>query len=82
MMMKDGNHGMHGGFCCPKGMNPGMCSGKPGCMSQDGMMKCCPDGMGKGMCGGNQECKSNDSTMKCCPKNMVCDSTKMPVQKK
>ena len=41
MMMKDCNHGMMGGFCCPKGMNKGMCSKRPGCMSQDSMMKGC-----------------------------------------
>ena len=76
MMMKDCNHGMQGGFCCPKGMDQGMGSGKP-----SGMMKCCPEGMDKGMCSGNQACMSHDSTMKCCPKHMECDSAKMPVQK-
>ncbi len=82
MMMKNCNHGMQGGFCSPKGMNQDMCSGKPGCMSHERLMKCCPEGMEKGMCSGNPECKSNDSTMKCCPKHMVCDSAKLPVQKK
>ena len=82
MMMKDCNHGMQGGFCSPKGMNRYMCSGKPGCMLHERMMKCCPEGMDKGMCSGKPDCKSNDSTMKCCPKHMVCDSAKLPVQKK
>jgi len=45
MMMKDCNHGMHGGFCCPQGMDKGICPGKPGCMSHDSMMKCCPKKM-------------------------------------
>ena len=82
MMMKDCNHGMQGGFCCPKPMDQGMCSGKPGCMSHEGMMKCCPGGMDKGMCSGDPACMPQDSTMKCCPKHMKCDSTKMPVQQK
>lgn len=82
MMMKDCNQGMPGGFFCPKGMDKGMCSGKPGCMSQESMMKCCPEGMDKGMCSGKTECMPNDSTMKCCPKSMKCDTTqKMPAQK-
>jgi hypothetical protein len=42
MMMKDCNHGIQAGFCCPKGMGKEMCSKKPGCMSSDSMMKCCP----------------------------------------
>jgi hypothetical protein len=41
MMMKGGHPGMPGAFCCPKGMDRGMCSGKPGCMPHDSMMKCC-----------------------------------------
>jgi len=42
MMMKDWHHGMHGGFCCPEGMDKGMCSKKPGCcMAHDSTMKCC-----------------------------------------
>jgi hypothetical protein len=41
MMMKDCNHGMQPGFCCPQGMEKGMCSKKPGCMPHDSMMKCC-----------------------------------------
>ena len=82
MMMKDCNHGMQGGFCCPKGMDQERCSEKTACMSHEGMMKCCPEGMDKGMCSGKQACMSQDSTMKCCPKHMEGDSTKMPVQKK
>ena len=45
MMMKDCNHGMHGGFCCPEGMDKGMCSKDPGCMPHDSAMKCCPEHM-------------------------------------
>jgi hypothetical protein len=45
MMMKDCNHGTQGGFCCPKGMDNGMCSKKPGCMPHDSTMKCCPNQM-------------------------------------
>jgi hypothetical protein len=45
MMMKDWNHGMHGGFCCPPSMDKGMCCKKPGCMSHDSMMKVCPKHM-------------------------------------
>jgi len=45
MMMKGCNPGMHAGFCCPQGMEKGMCSKGPGCMSQDSMMKCCPKHM-------------------------------------
>ena len=45
MMMKDCNPGMHGGFCCPPGMDKGMCLKKPCCMSRDSMMKCCPKRM-------------------------------------
>jgi len=84
MMMKDCNHGMQGGFCCPKGMGmgQGMCSGKPTCMSHDSMMKCCPKGMDQRICSGKSVCMSHDNTMKCCPKHMEGDSTKMPVQKK
>jgi hypothetical protein len=45
MMMKNCNHGMQGGFFCPKGMDNGMCFKKPCCMSHDSMMKCCPKRM-------------------------------------
>jgi hypothetical protein len=45
IMMKDCNHGMQGDFCCPKGMDNGMCSKRPGCMSNDSTMKCCPKHM-------------------------------------
>ena len=45
MMMKDCNHGMHGGFCCPPDMEKGMCCKKPGSMPHDSMMKCCRKGM-------------------------------------
>jgi len=82
MMMKDCNHGMQGGFCCPKGMDQERCSEKPANMSHEGMMKCCPEGMDKGMCSGKQACMPQDSTMKCCPKHMEGDSAKMPVQQK
>ena len=50
MMMKDWHHGMHGGFCCPEGMDKGMCSKNPGCMPHDCMMKCCPKHMGGDSC--------------------------------
>jgi hypothetical protein len=46
MMMKDCNHSMQGGFCCPKGMDKGMCSRRPVCMSHDSTMKCCAKHMG------------------------------------
>ena len=69
MMMKDCNHGMQGGFCCPKPMDQGMCCGKPACMPQDSTMKC----------GSPMKC---GSSMKCCPKQMEGDSAKMPVPKK
>lgn len=68
MMMKDCNHGMVGGLCCPQGMNKEMC--------------CKMQGMDKGMCGKMQGCMPHDSMMKCCPKHMEGDSTKMPVPKK
>ena len=42
MMMKDCNPVMHSGFCCPQGMNKGMCSKRLECMSHDSTMKCCP----------------------------------------
>lgn len=45
MMMKQCNHGMPGGFCCPQGMEKGMCPPRPGCMPHDSMMKCCPKHM-------------------------------------
>jgi hypothetical protein len=45
MMMKGGHHGMHGGMCCPEGMDKGMCPPMHGCMPHDSMMKCCPKGM-------------------------------------
>lgn len=82
MMMKDCNHGMHAGFCCPKGMGHGKCFGKPGCMPHDTAMKCCPEGMGKGMCFGKPGGMSHDSTMKCCPKHMEGEPARMPEQKK
>jgi hypothetical protein len=41
MMMKECNHGMRGGMCCPEGMGKGKCSDKPGCMGQDSTMKGC-----------------------------------------
>jgi hypothetical protein len=43
---------------------------------------CCPQCMDGGMCSKNPGCMPHDSLMKCCPKNMKCDSTRMPVQKK
>ena len=45
MMMKDCDHGMQGEFCCPQGMDKGMCSKRPGCMSHDSTMKGCPGHM-------------------------------------
>ena len=42
MMMKGWNHGMQGRFCCPPGMDKGMCFKRPGCMSHDSLMKSCP----------------------------------------
>ena len=45
MMMKNCCPGMHGVFCCPQGMDKGMCSQNAGCMSHDSMMKCCPKQM-------------------------------------
>jgi hypothetical protein len=41
MKMKDCNHGMQEGSCCPKDMDKEMCSKKPGCMSRDSTMKGC-----------------------------------------
>ena len=41
MVMKNCNHGMQGGLCCPQGMDKGMCPKRPGCMSHDSIMKCC-----------------------------------------
>ena len=82
MRMKDCDHGMQGGFCCPKGMEQGMCSGQPVCISHDSTMKCCPKGMNPGMCSGKPACMSHDSAMKCCPKHLEGDVAKMPVQKK
>jgi len=82
-MMQDCNHGgMQGGFCCPKGMHQGVCSGKPACMPNDSAMKCCPKGMGQGMFSGKPMGMSHDSTMKCCPKGTASECAKMPVQKK
>jgi hypothetical protein len=82
MMMKDCNHGTPGGFCCPNGMDMRMCSGGPGGMPHDSMMKCCPKGMDKGMCSGKPGCMPNDNMMKCCPKHMQGDSAKVPALKK
>ena len=45
MLMKDCNRGMQVDFCCPQGMDKGMCSKKPGCMSPDSIMKSCPKHM-------------------------------------
>jgi hypothetical protein len=45
MIMKDWHHGMHGGFCCPEGMDKGMCSKHPECVPHDSAMKCCPQHM-------------------------------------
>jgi len=45
MMMKECNHGMHHGFCCPQDMDKEMCCKKPGGMSHDSTMKCCPKHM-------------------------------------
>jgi hypothetical protein len=45
MMMKDCNHGMQGGSCCPQGMDKGMCFKKRGCMPHDSTMKGCPEHM-------------------------------------
>jgi hypothetical protein len=45
MMMKNCNHGMQGGFCCPPDMCKGMCCKKQECMSHDSMMKVCPKHM-------------------------------------
>ena|ERR1039457_1031542 len=42
MMMRGCNPGMQGGVCCPQGMDKGMCSKGPGCMSHDSTMKYCP----------------------------------------
>jgi hypothetical protein len=52
MMMKKCNHEMHGGFCCPEGMDKKMCWREQGCMSHDSMMKCCP---------GHMECDSTET---------------------
>jgi hypothetical protein len=61
MMMKGGHHGMHGGLCCPEGMDKGMCFKGPGCMPHDSMMKCCSKQM---------KCDSSDMTgaRNCCKK--------------
>jgi hypothetical protein len=45
MMMKKCGPGMHHPGCCMPGMERGMCTGKPGCMPHDSMMKCCPKHM-------------------------------------
>jgi hypothetical protein len=45
MMMKDFNHGMPGGPCCPQGMDKQMCQKNPGCNPQECKMKCCPGHM-------------------------------------
>jgi len=68
MMMKNFHPGMHGGFCCPPGMDKGV--------------PCCPPGMDQRMCPGRPGCIMRDSTMKCCPGHTKCDSVKMPAQKK
>jgi hypothetical protein len=47
MMMKGPGPEMHGCFCCPPGMDKGMCCKGPGPMSHDSMMKCCPKHMMK-----------------------------------
>ena len=60
LMMKDCDHGMQRGSCCPQGM------GKEGL--------CCPHGMGKGMCSKKPGCMPHDSMMKGCPEHMKGDS--------
>jgi len=82
MMMKGCNYGMHGGFCCPQGIDKGMCLQKPCCMTHDDVMKCCPEDMDKAMCCPKPGCMSHDSMMKYCRKHQESDSVKMPVRKK